>query len=235
MKCQVGRSSVSFLEARRRRSPRQSCYSGRVGPAVPALFDEPSYTDVLRFIGLANYYRKFVRHFFTLAATLTALCSQGASSAWGDAERAQGRSHVSAGAARMGPCSGPSRPTHLLTDISELAVSVIQVDPRAARRHQRVSPSDIRIAYTDPAGTIVLVLYCSARAASSGTRAEDAASLSARQANLSSLKWKTRACNCCCTSITPTASHHQRGGPICSPSTSTVAYTPQAEPIQPTS
>jgi len=42
---------------------------------------------VRRFVGLANYYRKFVLRFSALAAPLTALCSPSARFAWGDAEQ----------------------------------------------------------------------------------------------------------------------------------------------------
>ncbi len=46
-----------------------------------------SCTDVCRFVGLANYYRKFVLSFSALAAPLTALCSLRALFAWGDTEQ----------------------------------------------------------------------------------------------------------------------------------------------------
>ena len=42
-----------------------------------------SCTDVRRFVGLANYYRKFVDRFANLAAPLTALCSPRARFHWG--------------------------------------------------------------------------------------------------------------------------------------------------------
>jgi hypothetical protein len=46
-----------------------------------------SCADVCRFVGLANYYRKFVLRFSALAAPLTALCSPSTRFAWGDAEQ----------------------------------------------------------------------------------------------------------------------------------------------------
>ena len=47
-----------------------------------------SCTDVRRFVGLANYYRKFVKGFATVAAPLTGLCSPRASFRWDQAEQA---------------------------------------------------------------------------------------------------------------------------------------------------
>ena len=47
-----------------------------------------SYTDVRRFVGLANYYRKFVKGFATVAAPLTGLCSPRASFRWDQVEQA---------------------------------------------------------------------------------------------------------------------------------------------------
>jgi hypothetical protein len=46
-----------------------------------------SCTVVRRFVGLANYYRKFVLRFSALAAPLTALCSTRAKFWWGPAEQ----------------------------------------------------------------------------------------------------------------------------------------------------
>jgi hypothetical protein len=46
-----------------------------------------SCTDVCRFVGLANYYRKFILRFSALAAQLTALCSPRATFCWGPAEQ----------------------------------------------------------------------------------------------------------------------------------------------------
>jgi hypothetical protein len=72
-KCQFIRSSVGFLghiisERGVAVDPRK--VTAVAGWALPA-----SCTDVRRFIGLANYYRKFVLRFSALAAPLTALCS----------------------------------------------------------------------------------------------------------------------------------------------------------------
>ncbi len=87
-----------------------------------------SCTDVRRFVGLANYYRKFVLRFSALAAPLTALCSPRTTFRWGPAEQASFdalmAALISAPVLRVWD---PARPTRLLTDASELAVSAVQV------------------------------------------------------------------------------------------------------------
>ena len=82
------------------------------------------------FVGLANYYRKFVLRFSALAAPLTALCSPRAQFTWGPAEQqsfdALKAALTSAPVLRVWD---PARPTRLLTDASELAVSAILEQP----------------------------------------------------------------------------------------------------------
>ncbi len=72
-----------------------------------------------RFAGLANYYRKFVLRFSSLAAPLTAFCSPRATFGRGSAEQ------TSFDALKAALVSGPvlrlwdlARPTRLLTDVS---------------------------------------------------------------------------------------------------------------------
>jgi hypothetical protein len=81
-------------------------------------------------VGLAKYYRKFVLRFSALAAPLTALCSPRATFRWGPAEQtsfdALKAALVSAPVMRVWD---PARPTRLLTDASELAVSAILEQP----------------------------------------------------------------------------------------------------------
>jgi len=85
---------------------------------------------VRRFVGLANYYRKFVLRFSTLAAPLTTLCSPRARFTWGPAEQqsfdALKAALTSAPVLRVWD---PARPTRLITDASELAVSAILEQP----------------------------------------------------------------------------------------------------------
>ena len=86
-KCQFGRASDGFL------GHVISEHGVSVDPrkvAAVAEWAKPSSctdSDVRRFVGLANYYRKFVLRFSALAAPLTALCSPRASFRWGPAEQ----------------------------------------------------------------------------------------------------------------------------------------------------
>ena len=83
-KCQFGRSSVGFLG--HVISERGVAVDPRKVAAVAEWATPTSCTDVRRFVGLANYYRKFVLCFSALAAPLTALCSPCAQFTWGPAE-----------------------------------------------------------------------------------------------------------------------------------------------------
>ena len=127
-KCQFGRSSVGFLG--HVISERGVAVDPRKVAAVAEWAPPASCTDVRRFVGLANYYRKFVRHFSALAAPLTTLCSPRARFTWGDAEQrsfdALKAALTSAPVLRVWD---PARPTRLLTDASELAVSAILEQP----------------------------------------------------------------------------------------------------------
>ena len=125
-KCQFGRSSVGFLghvisERGVAVDPRNL---GSKVAAVAEWAPPASCTDVRRFVGLTNYYRKFVRHFSTNTAPLTTLCSPRARFTWGDTEQqsfdALKAALTSAPVLRVWD---PARPTHLLSDASELALS----------------------------------------------------------------------------------------------------------------
>jgi hypothetical protein len=123
-KCQFGRSSVGFLG--HVISARGVAVDPRKVAAVSEWATPQSCTDVRRFVGLANYYRRFVLRFSALAAPLTALCSPRARFALGAAEQrsfdALKAALTSAPVLRVWD---PARPTRLLTDASELAVSAI--------------------------------------------------------------------------------------------------------------
>jgi hypothetical protein len=127
-KCQFGRSSVGFLG--HVISEHGVAVDPRKVAAVAEWATPQSCTDVRRFVGLANYYRKFVLRFSALAAPLTALCSPRARFAWGAAEQqsfdALKAALTSAPVLRVWD---PARPTRLLTDASELAVSAILEQP----------------------------------------------------------------------------------------------------------
>ena len=80
-KCQFGRSSVGFLG--HVISEHGVAVDPRKVAAVAEWSTPTSCTDVRRFVGLANYYRKFVLRFSALAAPLTPSaapvpCSRGA-------------------------------------------------------------------------------------------------------------------------------------------------------------
>ena len=127
-KCQFGRSSVGFLG---------HVISERgvgVDPAKVEAIREwarPSTcTDVRRFVGLANYYRRFVPRFSDIAAPLTALCSPRASFVWAAAEqRSFDDLKTALTSAPVLRVWDPARPTRLVTDASELAVSGILEQP----------------------------------------------------------------------------------------------------------
>ncbi len=127
-KCQFVRSSVGFLG--HIISERGVAVDPRKVAAVAEWATPTSCTDVRRFVGLANYYRKFVLLFSSLAAPLTALCSPRAKFSWGPAEKqsfdALKAVLTSTPVLRVWD---PARPTCLLTDASELAVSAILEQP----------------------------------------------------------------------------------------------------------
>ena len=127
-KCQFCRSSVGFLghiisEHGVGMDPRKVA-------AVAQWARPTSCTEVRRFVGLANYYRRFVLRFSNLAAPLTTLCSPRASFRWGPVEQqsfdALKAALTSAPVLRVWD---PARPTRLITDASELAVSAILEQP----------------------------------------------------------------------------------------------------------
>ena len=72
-KCQFGRSSVAFLG--HVISEHGVAMDPRKLSAIREWARPESCSDVRRFVGLANYYRRFVRNFSALASPLTSLCS----------------------------------------------------------------------------------------------------------------------------------------------------------------
>ena len=127
-KCEFGRSSVGFLghiisESGVAVDPRKIA-------AIREWARPVTCTDVRRFVGLANYYRKFVKGFANLAAPLTSLCSPKATFRWTAVEQ---RSFEQLQAALISApvlrVWDPARSTRLITDASELAVSAILEQP----------------------------------------------------------------------------------------------------------
>ena len=72
-KCEFGRTAVGFLG--HVISEHGVAVDPRKVAAIRDWAPPGSCSDVRRFVGLANYYRKFVKGFAHLAAPLTALCS----------------------------------------------------------------------------------------------------------------------------------------------------------------
>jgi hypothetical protein len=127
-KCQFSCASVGFLG--HFISEHGVAVDPRKVAAVAEWAMPTSCTDVCRFVGLANYYHKFVLRFSALAAPFTALCSPRATFRWGPAEQtsfdALKTALVLAPVLRVWD---PARPTRLLTDASELVVSAILEQP----------------------------------------------------------------------------------------------------------
>ena len=97
-------------------------------------------TDVRRFVGLANYYRKFVLRFSHIAAPLTALVGPKASFRWGPAEQSSFDALKAAlASAPVLRVWDPARPTRVVTDASELAVSAILEQPGDDGAHHPVA------------------------------------------------------------------------------------------------
>ena len=148
-KCQYCRSFVCFL----------GCVISERGVpvdprkvAVVAEWATPtSCTNVRHFVGLANYYCKFVRRFSAIAVLLTALCSPRARFVWVDAEQqifeALKAVLTSAQVLRAWDFA---RPTRLLTYASELAGH-----PRATRRFWPIPSCSLRVSQADPAKALV--------------------------------------------------------------------------------
>ena len=127
-KCEFCRPSVAFLG--HVISAAGVSMDPRKVSAIAELAQPASFTDVRRFIGLANYYRRFIDRFSEIAAPLTALGSPRASFHWGPAEQhsfdALKRALTSAPVLRVWD---RHRKTVLTTDASELAVSAILSQP----------------------------------------------------------------------------------------------------------
>ena len=130
-KCHFGRAAVGFL-GHFISEHGVAVDPSKVVAAIANLASPTSCTEVRRFVGLrlANYYRKFVLRFSALAAPLTALCSPRATFRWGAAEE-QSFTALRAALTSVPVLRvwDPMRPTRLLTDASELAVSAILEQP----------------------------------------------------------------------------------------------------------
>ena len=127
-KCEFGRSELGFLGHRLSRAgvsvdPRK--VQSIVEWATPT-----SCTEVRRFTGLANYYRRFVEGYAAIAAPLTALGSPTARFAWTPAAQASFDAlKLALSTSPVLRTFDPSRRAVLTTDASGLAVAAILTQP----------------------------------------------------------------------------------------------------------
>ena len=127
-KCEFGRTEVAFLghvlsEAGVKVDPRKT-------DVVRAWATPSSTAEVRQFVGLANYYRRFVPRYAELAAPLTALCSP--TQAFGWTAEAQASFDTLKNRLTTAPVlrtHDPRRRCQLVTDASGLAVSAILTQP----------------------------------------------------------------------------------------------------------
>ena len=123
-KCEFGRTEFGFL------GHRVSATGVAVDPRkVAVVHDWPqpsSNAEVRRFVGLCNYYRRFVEGYAELAAPLTRLCGPHSPWQWGAAEQASfealKRCLTSAPVLRN---FDPRRRAVLTTDASEVAIAAV--------------------------------------------------------------------------------------------------------------
>ena len=137
-KCEFGRQELGFLGHRLSRAgvsvdPRK--VQSIVEWATPT-----SCTEVRRFTGLANYYRRFVEGYAEIAAPLTALGSPTARFAWSPAAQASFDAlKLALSSAPVLRTFDPGRRAVLTTDASGLAVAAILTQPDDEGRQHPVA------------------------------------------------------------------------------------------------
>jgi len=127
-KCEFGRRELGFL------GHRVSAAGVAVDPRkISTVRDWPTPTssaDLRRFVGLCNYYRRFIDGYADIAAPLTRLCGPHATWAWGSLEQASfdglKRCLTTAPVLRT---FDPGRRSILTTDASEQAISAVLSQP----------------------------------------------------------------------------------------------------------
>jgi hypothetical protein len=137
-KCEFGRSELGFL------GHRVSAEGVSVDPRkVSAVRDWPvpdSNADLRRFVGLCNYYRRFVDEYADIAAPLTRLCGPHAQWQWGEAEQRSfdhlKRCLTTAPVLRT---FDSGRRSVLTTDASEMAISAVLTQPDDDGQHHPVA------------------------------------------------------------------------------------------------
>jgi hypothetical protein len=127
-KCEFGRSELGFLGHRLSRAG--VSVDPRKVQSIMEWATPTSCTEVRRFTGLANYYRRFVEGYAAIAAPLTALGSPTARFAWTPAAQASFDAlKLALSTLPVLRSFDPSRRAVLTTDASGLAVAAILTQP----------------------------------------------------------------------------------------------------------
>jgi len=127
-KCEFGRQELGFLG--HRLSQAGVSVDPRKVQSILEWATPTSCTEVRRFTGLANYYRRFVEGYAELAAALTALGSPTARFLWSPtAQESFDALKVALSSAPVLRTFDPSRRAVLTTDASGLAVAAILTQP----------------------------------------------------------------------------------------------------------
>ena len=127
-KCEFGREELGFLGHRLSRAG--ISVDPRKVESIREWATPRSCTEVRRFIGLANYYRRFCEGYAELAAPLTALASPAAPFEWTPAAQASFESLKRAlSSAPVLRTFDPARRSVLTTDASGIAVAAILTQP----------------------------------------------------------------------------------------------------------
>ena len=137
-KCAFGRQELGFL------GHRVSAAGVAVDPRkVAAVRDWPTPTtnvDLRRFVGLCNYYRRFVDGYADIAAPLTRLCGPHATWTWGTPEQVSFDTlKTCLTTAPVLRAFDPSRRSTLTTDASEHAISAVLTQPDDAGEQHPVA------------------------------------------------------------------------------------------------
>ena len=127
-KCEFGRRELGFLG--HRLSEAGVSVDPRKVQSILEWATPTSCTEVRRFTGLANYYRRFVEGYAEVAAPLTALGSPTAKFAWSPAAQASFDAlKLALSTAPVLRTFDPQRRAVLTTDASGLAVAAILTQP----------------------------------------------------------------------------------------------------------
>ena len=137
-KCAFGRQELGFL------GHRVSAAGVAVDPRkVSAVRDWPvptSNADLRRFVGLCNYYRRFIDEYADIAAPLTRLCGPHAPWQWGlEEQRSFDRLKHCLTTAPVLRTFDSSRRSVLTTDASEVAISAVLTQPDDDGHHHPVA------------------------------------------------------------------------------------------------